>query len=237
MPEIWLYFRVSLLALCGGCSRKFAQLGKTSDARVAVALPRKSVALPEPRDSIAEQPAKEISYTTADGKELLLVPASYDEQLKESMMNLQIEQVTVSVSNFRNVAERNGKIDLEFSITVPRTLLDERWRVDLRPMLCTARDTFALKRLVLTGERFRRRQQQDMERYRHYLGSIVDSADFFAISVIFPVLNAIWPKPNANASGSCTTVPFWKNSRPSRRSSTGSCIPTTGNPIAGRKRR
>lgn len=163
----------------GGCSRKFAQLGKTSDARVAVALPRKSVALPEPRDSIAEQPAKEISYTTADGKELLLVPASYDEQLKESMMNLQIEQVTVSVSNFRNVAERNGKIDLEFSITVPRTLLDERWRVDLRPMLCTARDTFALKRLVLTGERFRRRQQQDMERYRHYLGSIVDSADFF----------------------------------------------------------
>jgi len=107
------------------------------------------------------------------------VPASYDEQLKESMMNLQIEQVTVSVSNFRNVAERNGKIDLEFSITVPRTLLDERWRVDLRPMLCTARDTFALKRLVLTGERFRRRQQQDMERYRHYLGSIVDSADFF----------------------------------------------------------
>lgn len=94
-------------------------------------------------------------------------------------MNLQIEQVTVSVSNFRNVAERNGKIDLEFSITVPRTLLDERWRVDLRPMLCTARDTFALKRLVLTGERFRRRQQQDMERYRHYLGSIVDSADFF----------------------------------------------------------
>ena len=163
----------------GGCSRKFAQLGKTSDARVAVALPRKSVARPEPRDSIAEQPAKEISYTTADGKELLLVPASYDEQLKESMMNLQIEQVTVSVSNFRNVAERNGKIDLEFSITVPRTLLDERWRVDLRPMLCTARDTFALKRLVLTGERFRRRQQQDMERYRHYLGSIVDSADFF----------------------------------------------------------
>ncbi|WP_419002143.1 tetratricopeptide repeat protein [Alistipes communis] len=107
------------------------------------------------------------------------MPASYDEQLKESMMNLQIEQVTVSVSNFRNVAERNGKIDLEFSITVPRTLLDERWRVDLRPMLCTARDTFALKRLVLTGERFRRRQQQDMERYRHYLGSIVDSADFF----------------------------------------------------------
>lgn len=81
--------------------------------------------------------------------------------------------------SFRNVAERNGKIDLEFSITVPRTLLDERWRVDLRPMLCTARDTFALKRLVLTGERFRRRQQQDMERYRHYLGSIVDSADFF----------------------------------------------------------
>ena len=45
----------------GGCSRKFAQLGKTSDARVAVALPRKSVAFPEPRDSIAEQPAKEIS--------------------------------------------------------------------------------------------------------------------------------------------------------------------------------
>ena len=61
-----------------------------------------------------------ITFTTEDGRELRLVPAAYDDQLQESVMNLRIEQVTISVNNIRNVAERNGKIDLEFSVTLPR---------------------------------------------------------------------------------------------------------------------
>lgn len=120
-----------------------------------------------------------ITFTTEDGRELRLVPAAYDDRLQESVMNLRIEQVTISVNNIRNVAERNGKIDLEFSVTLPRELLDDQWRVELEPVLCTRQDTFSLHRLLFTGERFRRLQRQDMARYDRYLHSIVDSADYF----------------------------------------------------------
>ena len=92
-----------------------------------------------------------ITFTTEDGRELRLVPAAYDDRLQESVMNLRIEQVTISVNNIRNVAERNGKIDLEFSVTLPRELLDDQWRVELEPVLCTRRDTFSLHRLLFTA--------------------------------------------------------------------------------------
>ena len=57
------------------------------------------------------------------------------------MMNVQIEQVTISVRNLRNVAERNGKVNLEFSVTIPPVILNDKWRVELEPMLCTTMDT------------------------------------------------------------------------------------------------
>ena len=170
-----------LLILLCGCSRRFARLRRSGDARVQVSMPSRRrtpepAAAPQGDTTAASGP---ITFTTEDGRELRLVPAAYDDRLQESVMNLRIEQVTISVNNIRNVAERNGKIDLEFSVTLPRELLDDQWRVELEPVLCTRRDTFSLHRLLFTGERFRRLQRQDMARYDRYLHSIVDSADYF----------------------------------------------------------
>lgn len=170
-----------LLILLCGCSRRFARLRRSGDARVQVSMPSRRrtpepAAAPQGDTTAASGP---ITFTTEDGRELRLVPAAYDDQLQESVMNLRIEQVTISVNNIRNVAERNGKIDLEFSVTLPRELLDDQWRVELEPVLCTRQDTFSLHRLLFTGERFRRLQRQDMARYDRYLHSIVDSADYF----------------------------------------------------------
>ena len=167
-----------LLILLCGCSRRFARLRRSGDARVQVSMPSRR-RTPEP--AVAPQgdttaASGPITFTTEDGRELRLVPAAYDDRLQESVMNLRIEQVTISVNNIRNVAERNGKIDLEFSVTLPRELLDDQWRVELEPVLCTRQDTFSLHRLLFTGERFRRLQRQDMARYDRYLHSIVDSA-------------------------------------------------------------
>ena len=166
-----------LLILLCGCSRRFARLRRSGDARVQVSMPSRR-RTPEP--AVAPQgdttaASGPITFTTEDGRELRLVPAAYDDRLQESVMNLRIEQVTISVNNIRNVAERNGKIDLEFSVTLPRELLDDQWRVELEPVLCTRQDTFSLHRLLFTGERFRRLQRQDMARYDRYLHSIVDS--------------------------------------------------------------
>lgn len=170
-----------LLILLCGCSRRFARLRRSGDVRVQVSMPSRRrtpepVAAPQGDTTAASGP---ITFTTEDGRELRLVPAAYDDRLQESVMNLRIEQVTISVNNIRNVAERNGKIDLEFSVTLPRELLDDQWRVELEPVLCTRQDTFSLHRLLFTGERFRRLQRQDMARYDRYLHSIVDSADYF----------------------------------------------------------
>ena len=163
-----------------GCSPRLSRLQKGADARVEVAIPLHQAVSDSSakRDTMApaERP---VTFTTAEGEELLLVPVSYDEQLQESMMSLQIEQVTISVRNIRNVAERNGKIDLEFSVTIPHQLLDDEWRVELEPVLCMPQDTFSLQRLMFTGERFRKLQQKDKAKFERYLSSIVDSADYF----------------------------------------------------------
>ena len=135
-----------LLILLCGCSRRFARLRRSGDARVQVSMPSRRrtpepAAAPQGDTTAASGP---ITFTTEDGRELRLVPAAYDDRLQESVMNLRIEQVTISVNNIRNVAERNGKIDLEFSVTLPRELLDDQWRVELEPVLCTRQDTFSL---------------------------------------------------------------------------------------------
>ncbi len=174
--SIFLLFGLILL---GSCSRRFVRLRENERARIGVAIPteeEKPVAVLADSSFCSEEP---ITYTTLDGKTLHFVPASYDEQIQESVMNVQIEQVTISVRNLRNVAERNGKVNLEFSVTIPPVILNDKWRVELEPMLCTTMDTTHLQKLIFTGDRFRRFQRQEFARYQRYLDKIVDSTDYF----------------------------------------------------------
>lgn len=122
---------------------------------------------------------KTITYRKQDGTELFFAPVAVDSMTGEKMMSVAIEEVVISAGSRRNLVERNGKINVEFIVTVPEALQDRSWRLVLDPQLRKGPDTLTLAPLVYTGEKFRELQQRQYERYDRYLDRIVDSADYF----------------------------------------------------------
>jgi len=97
----------------------------------------------------------------------------------EKMMSVAIDEVVISASNRRNLVERNGKINVEFVVSVPQELQARNWQLVVDPQLLKGADTLAFDPLVYSGDRFRTMQRREYARYDDYLGRIVDSADYF----------------------------------------------------------
>lgn len=167
-----------LLLIVGGCSR-LGRLSK-SQPRADLELPRQQRLQPTGiSDSVTTQSTKPIVYTRSDGDTVYFVPTTRDTVTGEQMMSMQIEKVTITASSQRNVVERMGKINLEFVVTVPDSLLASDWAIQLHPTMLKGPDSIPLSDLGYYGERFRRMQQRQYARYERYLRRIVDSADFF----------------------------------------------------------
>ncbi len=85
-------------------------------------------------------------------------------------------------ARFRNVAERHGKVDLKFQVSVPPEMRDSRWQLQLTPELYMLGDSSALDKIVITGAQYRKRQLKGYEQYRKFLESIVyDDGKFIDI--------------------------------------------------------
>lgn len=94
-------------------------------------------------------------------------------------MSVNIDEVVISAANRRHLVERNGKINVEFIVTVPQELQDRSWQLVIGPQLLKGGDTLYFDPLVYSGERYRAMQQREYGRYDDYLARIVDSADYF----------------------------------------------------------
>lgn len=94
-------------------------------------------------------------------------------------MSVNIDEVVISAANRRHLVERNGKINVEFIVTVPQELQDRSWQLVIGPQLLKGGDTLSFDPLVYSGERYRAMQQREYGRYDDYLARIVDSADYF----------------------------------------------------------
>ena len=86
----------------------------------------------------------------------------------ERVMALQIEQVTV-VAKMRSIPERNGRVVLDFIVTLPRQLLGKSRSVVITPILHKPDESVALEDLVIRGGRFSLLQQRDYWQYETYV--------------------------------------------------------------------
>ncbi|WP_196016710.1 hypothetical protein [Alistipes senegalensis] len=86
----------------------------------------------------------------------------------ERVMSLQIEQVTV-VAKVRSVPERNGRVKLDFIVTLPKQLLGKSRSVVVTPVLHKPDGRMALEDLVIRGGRFSLLQQRDYWQYETYI--------------------------------------------------------------------
>ena len=86
----------------------------------------------------------------------------------ERVMSLRIEQVTV-VAKVRSVPERNGRVKLDFIVTLPKQLLGKSRSVVITPVLHKPEESIPLEDLVIRGGRFSLLQERDYWQYATYV--------------------------------------------------------------------
>ena len=84
------------------------------------------------------------------------------------VMALQIEQVTV-VAKMRSIPERNGRVVLDFIVTLPKQLLGKSRSGVITPILHKPDESVALEDLVIRGGRFSLLQERDYWQYETYV--------------------------------------------------------------------
>lgn len=81
-------------------------------------------------------------------------------------------------ARFRNVAERGGKVDISFDVTVPKEMISREWMLEFTPILHKGGGCNALEAIRITGSGYRKEQLRGYEHYNRFLSSIItDSMD------------------------------------------------------------
>ena len=112
-----------------------------------------------------------------DGREMIIMKAIKDEN--GEMVATDVINAAVVEARFRNVAERHGKVDIEFQIRVPKEMQDEQWQLRFYPRMHILEDTLHLDQVVITGAKYRKAQLKGYQQYEKYLASIVTDTTRF----------------------------------------------------------
>ena len=95
-----------------------------------------------------------------------------------------IEAASIT-ARFRNVAERGGKVNIEFAVTVPQDMMDPQWQLRFYPQMYVLEDTVGLDQVLITGQEYRNEQMRGYRRYEKFLRSIVtDSMEFVNLRLL-----------------------------------------------------
>jgi hypothetical protein len=112
-----------------------------------------------------------------DGNQVQIMRAVKDEN--GEMVATDVIQAAKVTARFRNVAERSGKVDLNFRIIVPEAMQDRDWQLRFYPDLFVAEDSLRLDPILITGEGYRKAQLKGYEHYRRFLDSIAADSTHF----------------------------------------------------------
>ena len=96
-----------------------------------------------------------------------------------NMVATDVLEAASVTARFRNVAERGGKVNIEFAVTVPQDMIDPQWQLRFYPRMYVLEDTLGLDPVLITGQEYRNEQMRGYRRYEKFLQSIVtDSMEF-----------------------------------------------------------
>lgn len=167
-----VFLAVFAAAVSCSTSSKLSRIRK-SDLRIGLALPSEedletyAGIVPERGDRRDTLVIKDL-----EGREVYIMSAVQDEITGEMVATEQLAAAVVT-ARFRNVAERNGKVNLEFQISVPSDLQDSRWQLRFHPRLYFLEDSLKLDDVVITGSAFREGQLRGYEQYHRFMRRMV----------------------------------------------------------------
>ena len=114
-----------------------------------------------------------------NGKEAYISVATKDKDGSD-IASYTLSEVRVFAKN-KTVPERNGKVNVDFIVSVPKGLVDKNWQVHLIPKVTkdVTKDSLFLDDIFITGARFDDKRRKGYEKYENYMETIIpDSADF-----------------------------------------------------------
>ena len=164
---------VLLVAGCGS-QGKLERLRRQSLAAQMVIADEKEL----PEIAMGGEPRRDTMVVEdPDGNAVLIMRAVKDEN--GEMVATDVIQAAKITARFRNVAERSGKVDLNFRIIVPEAMQDRDWQLRFYPDLFVAEDSLRLDPILITGEGYRKAQLKGYEHYRRFLDSIAADSTHF----------------------------------------------------------
>ena len=172
---------IVIALLAGRCSyykkMSFLQRG---EAKATIVLPSSEVVA-----KITNKPAEgnnghvendKIVKTELQG-EAVIMNTVYDEESGETVITDNLKEVVVEAP-YKNVAERNGIIELAFDLIVPAQMQDAKWQLRFTPQLFYLGDSLNLNKIFITGNMYRQKQLRGYELYNRFLGSILPDSSF-----------------------------------------------------------
>lgn len=160
----------ALLSACG--TRRKAHDVYRRQLAASLQLPKQADFLPEFAD--VKAPRRDtLRVTDLDGREMIIMKAVRDESSGE-MVAAEMLDAAMVTARFRNIAERHGKIDLEFQVLVPPGMQDSRWQLRLHPDMFVLEDSLRLDDVVVTGSEYRKAQLRGYQQYEKFLSRIVN---------------------------------------------------------------
>lgn len=162
-----------LLLLCCSC----AQSVKLTDIRTRELSARLSLP-PRSERYVPDMPVDDVprrdtmTVTGLDGRQVLIMRAIKDDETGEMVATEQLSAALVT-ARFRNVAERHGKVDIEFQVIVPERMQDSRWQLRFHPDMFILQDSVRLEDVIITGSDYRKGQLRGYEQYERFLSKII----------------------------------------------------------------
>lgn len=168
-----------IISSCGTTKQRLKEINRGQLDSVSFNMPQKSAV---PAEIQAQKFVQDtIIIKDAEGNETFLMKAIEDEETGE-MVATEVLQAATVTARFQNLAERRGKVDLEFLVTVPAGMMHEKWQFRLYPDLFVLGDSTRLEPVLITGKAYREAQLRGYERYSKFLSRIIqDDMEFLNV--------------------------------------------------------
>ncbi len=171
---IFLAIAIPFAVVSCASQRKMKTL-QSGTIRPSLALTKEQDFIPDIRKDLK---AQRDTFVIKDGdKEILIMKAIKNED--GEMVAHDVLDAAVVTARFRNVAERNGRVDIEFQVIVPQSMQDSKWQLRFRPQMYIMQDTLDLDPIIITGAEYRKGQLKGYQQYEKFLATIVTNPDEF----------------------------------------------------------
>lgn len=176
---LWALSVVCCLAFVSSCAtqKKLQRLQNGETPQVQLTLGNQPDYLPKV-DETSSVTRDTLKVKDDDGRELIVMKAIKDEESGE-MVATDVIQAAKVTARFRNMAERNGRVDLAFQVIVPQSMRDSRWQLRFYPDMFMLGDSVRLDPVIITGAAYRKAQLRGYQMYEKFLSKIVNDSTKF----------------------------------------------------------